>query len=97
MLAQTSVGVPGRYHRGTRRARAAPPAPPQGRNVTDTDSADIEDVDKFDPGLTQRVMGVMRPFLKTYFRSEVHGLNSFPPGGALVLPDRDGQPERGGF
>ncbi len=35
-------------------------------------------------------MGVMRPVLKTYFRSEVHGLESFPPGGALVVGNHSG-------
>jgi 1-acyl-sn-glycerol-3-phosphate acyltransferase len=58
--------------------------------VTDSDSPDVEDIDKFDPGLTRRLMGVLRPFLKTYFRSEVHGLNSFPPGGALVVGNHSG-------
>jgi 1-acyl-sn-glycerol-3-phosphate acyltransferase len=58
--------------------------------VTDSDSADIGDMDKFDPGLTRRLMGVMRPFLKTYFRSEVRGLDSFPPGGALVVGNHSG-------
>lgn len=58
--------------------------------MTDSDSPDIEDIEKFDPGLTQRLMGVMRPFLKTYFRSEVHGLDSFPPGGALVVGNHSG-------
>jgi 1-acyl-sn-glycerol-3-phosphate acyltransferase len=81
--------APARYHRGTRRGDAAPPEL-QGRNVTDSDSPDIEDIDKFDPGLTQRLMAVMRPFLTTYFRSEVRGLNSFPPGGALVVGNHSG-------
>jgi 1-acyl-sn-glycerol-3-phosphate acyltransferase len=55
-----------------------------------TDDTDIGDIDKWDPGLTRRVMGVMRPVLKTYFRSEVHGLDSFPPGGALVVANHSG-------
>jgi 1-acyl-sn-glycerol-3-phosphate acyltransferase len=55
--------------------------------VSDTDSDDIA---KFDPGLTQRMIGVMRPVLKTYFRSEVRGLDSFPPGGALVVGNHSG-------
>ena len=58
--------------------------------MTDSDSPEIGDMDKFDPGLTQRLMGVMRPFLKTYFRSEVRGLDSFPPGGALVVGNHSG-------
>ena len=59
----------------------------QGRNVSDSESGDIG---KFDPVLTQRLMAVMRPVLKTYFRSEVHGLDSFPPGGALVVGNHSG-------
>jgi 1-acyl-sn-glycerol-3-phosphate acyltransferase len=58
--------------------------------VTDSDSPDIGDVDKFDPGLTRRLMGVMRPLVKIYFRSEVRGLDSFPPGGALVVGNHSG-------
>jgi len=54
------------------------------------DSPDFGDIDKWDPGLTRRVMGVMRPVLKAYFRSEVHGLESFPPGGALVVGNHSG-------
>jgi len=61
--------------------------------VTDSDSPDgddTEDIGRFDPGLTQRMIGVMRPLLKTYFRSEVRGLDSFPPGGALVVGNHSG-------
>ncbi len=58
--------------------------------MTGSDSPDIGDIGKFDPGLTQRLMGAMRPVLKTYFRSEVHGLDSFPPGGALVVGNHSG-------
>ena len=66
------------------------PREPQGSNVTDSDSPHTDDIGKFDPGLTQRMIGVMRPVLKTYFRSEVHGLDSFPPGGALVVGNHSG-------
>ena len=55
--------------------------------MSDTDS---DDIGKFDPGTTQRLMSAMRPFLKTYFRSEVRGLDSFPPGGALVVGNHSG-------
>ena len=58
--------------------------------MTDTESPDTDDIGKFDPGLTQRMIGVMRPVLKTYFRSEVHGLDFFPPGGALVVGNHSG-------
>ena len=55
--------------------------------MSDTDS---DGIGKFDPGTTQRLMSAMRPVLKTYFRSEVRGLDSFPPGGALVVGNHSG-------
>lgn len=58
--------------------------------MTDSEIPDTDDIGKFDPGLTQRMIGVMRPVLKTYFRSEVHGLDFFPPGGALVVGNHSG-------
>jgi 1-acyl-sn-glycerol-3-phosphate acyltransferase len=58
-------------------------------DVGDTNGEDPE-IGQFDPGLTQRLMGVLRPVLKRYFRSEVHGLESFPPGGALVVGNHSG-------
>lgn len=54
------------------------------------DDAGIGDIGKFDPGLTQRLISVLRPVLKTYHRSQVHGLDSFPPGGALVVANHSG-------
>jgi 1-acyl-sn-glycerol-3-phosphate acyltransferase len=45
---------------------------------------------KWDPGLTERVMGIMRPFLKRYFRAEVRGLENMPPGGALLVSNHSG-------
>jgi 1-acyl-sn-glycerol-3-phosphate acyltransferase len=57
--------------------------------VGDTNGEDPE-IGQFDPGLTQRLMGVLRPVLKRYFRSEVQGLDSFPPGGALVVGNHSG-------
>lgn len=56
------------------------------------DSAAVEpsELTEFDPGLTQRVMGVTRPFLKRYFRSEVHGLDNIPAGGALLVSNHSG-------
>lgn len=55
-------------------------------------STDIEptEITKFDPGLTERVMGLLRPFLKAYHRSEVRGLENFPEGGALVVCNHSG-------
>jgi 1-acyl-sn-glycerol-3-phosphate acyltransferase len=60
--------------------------------VNEVSNNDVDDpeIGKWDPGLTERLMGVMRPVLKTYFRSEVRGLDSFPPGGALVVGNHSG-------
>lgn len=44
----------------------------------------------WDPELTERVMGWIRPIIKGYHRSEVHGLDEFPPGGALVVSNHSG-------
>ncbi|OBK53130.1 glycerol acyltransferase [Mycobacterium kubicae] len=57
--------------------------------MSDTDNGEPE-IGKYDPGLTQRLMSVMRPVLKTYFRAEVRGLDSFPSGGALVVGNHSG-------
>lgn len=54
---------------------------------TDVDHGEIA---KFDPELTKRVVGILRPFLKRYFRSEVHGLDNIPPGGSLVVSNHSG-------
>jgi hypothetical protein len=35
-------------------------------------------------------MGLLRPLLKLYHRSEVRGLENFPPGGALVVANHSG-------
>jgi 1-acyl-sn-glycerol-3-phosphate acyltransferase len=55
-------------------------------------SADIEpsEIAKWDPGLTERVIGLMRPLIKGYHRAEVRGLDGFPPGGALVVSNHSG-------
>lgn len=57
--------------------------------MTSTDSEPSE-LTKWDPGLTERVMGLTRPFLKRYFRSEVRGLENMPPGGALLVSNHSG-------
>jgi 1-acyl-sn-glycerol-3-phosphate acyltransferase len=49
------------------------------------------DIAKWDPGFTQRVMGVLRPLLKVYHRAEMRGIESFPSaGGALVVSNHSG-------
>jgi 1-acyl-sn-glycerol-3-phosphate acyltransferase len=58
--------------------------------VSDNET-DHPEMAKWDPGLTERVMGILRPFLKRYFRSEVRGLENMPSaGGALVVSNHSG-------
>jgi 1-acyl-sn-glycerol-3-phosphate acyltransferase len=45
---------------------------------------------KWDPHLTERVMGWIRPLIKGYHRAQVRGLENFPPGGALVVSNHSG-------
>ncbi len=54
--------------------------------------SDIEptEISKWDPGLTERVVGWLRPLIKGYHRADVRGLDSFPPGGALVVSNHSG-------
>jgi 1-acyl-sn-glycerol-3-phosphate acyltransferase len=55
-------------------------------------SSDIEPsaITKWDPVLTERVMGVIRPVIKGWHRAEVRGLDDFPAGGALVVANHSG-------
>lgn len=55
--------------------------------ATDTEQSEIA---TWDPGSTERAMGIIRPLMKSYHRSEVLGLDSFPPGGALVVSNHSG-------
>ncbi|MGV0836764.1 1-acyl-sn-glycerol-3-phosphate acyltransferase [Mycolicibacterium thermoresistibile] len=48
------------------------------------------EITKWDPGLTERVMGLLRPLIKGYHRAEVRGLDTFPNGGALVVSNHSG-------
>lgn len=57
-------------------------------NEVDVDQAEIA---KWDPEFTKRVMNVLRPFLRRYFRTEVCGLDNIPPaGGALLVSNHSG-------
>ena len=51
------------------------------------DASDLEPAAtaKWDPELTERLMGLIRPVIKGWHRAEVRGLEEFPPGGALVV------------
>ena len=59
-------------------SRQATPPPSRGETVSATDT-DPTEIAKWDPGLTERVMGLVRPIAKRWFRSEVRGLDSFHP------------------
>ena len=54
--------------------------------------SDIEEsvIAKFDPALTARLMGLIRPVIKGWHRAEVRGLDHFPAGGALVVANHSG-------
>jgi 1-acyl-sn-glycerol-3-phosphate acyltransferase len=45
---------------------------------------------KWDPELTGRVVNVVGPVLKRWFRFQVRGLDAFPSGGALVVSNHSG-------
>jgi 1-acyl-sn-glycerol-3-phosphate acyltransferase len=55
-------------------------------------ATDVErtETSKWDPGLTERVIGLIRPLIKGYHRAEVRGLDAFPPSGALVVSNHSG-------
>ncbi|MGZ5363883.1 MAG: 1-acyl-sn-glycerol-3-phosphate acyltransferase [Mycobacterium sp.] len=45
---------------------------------------------KWDPVLTERAIGLIRPVVKGWHRAEVRGLDDFPAGGALVVANHSG-------
>jgi 1-acyl-sn-glycerol-3-phosphate acyltransferase len=62
------------------------------RPVKDPAAQQIPDVAKWDPTLTERVVGVLRPVAKHYFRSEVQNLGRIPARGALLVSNHSGGP-----
>lgn len=48
------------------------------------------EIAKWDPHLVERTMSLLRPMLRAYHRAEVRGLETFPPGGALVVSNHSG-------
>ena len=52
---------------------------------------DTTEIATWDPAFTKRVITVMTPVVKRWFRAEVRGLESFPSaGGALVVSNHSG-------
>jgi 1-acyl-sn-glycerol-3-phosphate acyltransferase len=61
--------------------------------MSEADSAAFEadEISKWDPEFTQRVVGVLRPVMKKYFRAEVRGSDHIPAvGGALLVSNHSG-------
>src|SRR6201996_6538418 len=56
----------------------------------DTSEFEPAAVTKWDPALTERLMGLIRPIIKGWHRGEVRGLDDFPSGGALVVANHSG-------
>jgi 1-acyl-sn-glycerol-3-phosphate acyltransferase len=69
---------------------AAKPALKLQGNALNAVDIEPSETSKWDPGLTERVIGWLRPLIKGYHRAEVRGLDSFPAGGALVVSNHSG-------
>ena len=55
-----------------------------------TTDREPSEVTKWDPSLTEKVIGLLRPLIKGYHRAEVRGLDNVPPGGVLVVSNHSG-------
>lgn len=55
-----------------------------GKGTSDSAAA------KWDPGLTERVVAILRPIAKRYFRSEVRDVDRIPVGGVLLVSNHSG-------
>ena len=61
--------------------------------MTDTDQTTPQPGDftaEWHPALLRRMVTLGRPIYKLWFRSEVRGLDTFPPGGALIVSNHSG-------
>ena len=47
---------------------------------------DGPEIATWDPAFTKRVITVMTPVVKRWFRAEVRGLESFPSAGGALVP-----------
>ena len=63
---------------------------PSSQLVKDQTDAQITEISKWDPELTKKVVGILRPVVKRYFRSEVKNLGRIPTGGALLVSNHSG-------
>jgi len=55
-----------------------------------TTDREPSEVTKWDPSLTEKVIGLIRPLIKGYHRAEVRGLDNVPGGGVLVVSNHAG-------
>jgi 1-acyl-sn-glycerol-3-phosphate acyltransferase len=61
--------------------------------MSDADGEGFEgdEISKWDPEFTRRVVGILRPVMKRYFRAEVRGSDHIPEvGGALLVSNHSG-------
>ena len=79
------------------RRRRRQPEHPAVRTLTRTDKGDhvsadgdTSPADEWDPETVKSVITRLRPILKTWFRSEVRGLDLMPPGGTLLVSNHSG-------
>jgi len=72
---------------GTLKTRTRSNFPGGSVSANDTEPSEVT---KWDPGLTERVIGLIRPLIKGWHRSEVRGLENVPPGGVLVVSNHSG-------
>src|SRR3954469_14429423 len=57
----------------------------------DAGHLEVDEIAKWDPEFTQRVVGLLRPVMKKYFRAEVRGPEHIPAvGGALLVSNHSG-------
>jgi 1-acyl-sn-glycerol-3-phosphate acyltransferase len=57
----------------------------------DAGHLEVDEIAKWDPEFTQRVVGFLRPVMKKYFRAEVRGSEHIPAvGGALLVSNHSG-------
>lgn len=63
-----------------------------GKGTMNDNDEGIEDsaLAKWDPELTARLVGILRPIAKRYFRSEVRNLERIPAAGALLVSNHSG-------
>lgn len=61
--------------------------------TTEDIESEVEQISKWDPAFTERMLRWIRPLVRGYHRAELRGLERFPTGGgALVVSNHSGGP-----